>query len=209
MTTPSGLPRASSQPGGAIIEAKLHPPAPAPEFIVRPRLLKQLDAAVERPVTLVAAPTGYGKSTLLTDWYARADAGVRPAWLSLDGTDNDVTMFWTAIISALRQFDPPRFNPILASQRVRTDPIEDSVSTELLDALWTLDQPTALVVDDFHDVRADSPAGFSIRVVTLLDVVDQADMIWLPPQQLASQLAGCGLVSIENHPQKAEFLGRP
>jgi hypothetical protein len=76
-------------PGSVVIETKLHPPELFAEYVSRPRLIEQLDAASLRPLTVVTAPTGYGKSTLLAAWCEQATRAARCAWLSLDQSDND------------------------------------------------------------------------------------------------------------------------
>jgi LuxR family maltose regulon positive regulatory protein len=67
-----------------ILEAKLHPPPRHPEHVARPRLLSLLDAGVARPLVLVDAPAGFGKSTLLAEWCDHTLPHLRCAWLSLD-----------------------------------------------------------------------------------------------------------------------------
>ena len=63
-----GFEAAGDLPGSVLLEAKLHPPTLFSEYVARPRLIQRLDAATTRPVTLVVAPTGYGKTTLLAAW---------------------------------------------------------------------------------------------------------------------------------------------
>ena len=80
-------------PGSVVIETKLHPPELFAEYVSRPRLIQQLDTASVRPLTVVTAPTGYGKSTLLAAWCEQATPARRCAWLSLDESDNDPMSF--------------------------------------------------------------------------------------------------------------------
>src|SRR5579859_5385804 len=82
------------------LATKLHPPSARPNRISRPRLLARLDEG--RPLTLVAAPAGFGKTTLLSEWAQQQ----RVAWLSLDDDDNDPARFWGYVIAALRQVEP-------------------------------------------------------------------------------------------------------
>ena len=86
-----------------LLATKLHVPRPRPGFLARPRLLERLTEGAAGELTLVCAPAGFGKTSLLGDW---ARAGGRPvAWLSLDGGDSDPARFWRYVAAAL---DVPR-----------------------------------------------------------------------------------------------------
>jgi hypothetical protein len=84
----------------------LRAPTPRPEQLVRPRLLELLGEAVERKVSLISAPAGYGKSTLLAQWLQAQDAGLAFAWISLDEQDNDPVRMWRHIVEALHRVAP-------------------------------------------------------------------------------------------------------
>ena len=71
-----------------LLVTKLYGPRPRPGYVARPRLTDRLDAALQGRCTLVSAPAGFGKTTLLAGWASETDAPV--AWLSLDAGDNDV-----------------------------------------------------------------------------------------------------------------------
>ena len=81
-------------------------PTPRPEQLVRTRLLKLLGEAVERKVSLISAPAGYGKSTLLAQWLQAQDASLPFAWISLDEQDNDPVRMWRHIVEALHRVAP-------------------------------------------------------------------------------------------------------
>jgi ATP/maltotriose-dependent transcriptional regulator MalT len=85
---------------------KLQAPAPRPEQLVRPRLLELLGKAWHRKVSLITAPAGYGKTTLLAQWRQAVDAGLPFAWVSLDEQDNDLVRMWRHIVEAVRQVVP-------------------------------------------------------------------------------------------------------
>src|SRR5829696_10192114 len=90
-------------PGRPIIRAKLEAPVPRPR--VSRRDLLEHCAGTPRKLTLIRAPAGWGKSTLLADWHA-LERETRPfAWVALDGDDNDPVRFWTYLIEALRTLD--------------------------------------------------------------------------------------------------------
>jgi hypothetical protein len=87
-----------------LLATKLHVPRAQPGLVSRPRLASRLDAGLDHGLVLIAAPAGYGKSVLLSEW-ARARA--QPvAWLSLDGRDNDPVRFWRHVLAALDTVRP-------------------------------------------------------------------------------------------------------
>src|SRR5690349_8939011 len=87
-----------------ILTTKLYIPPPPPQVVLRPRLVARLNAGLHRKLTLLSAPAGFGKTTLLGAWVAE---GARPvAWLSLDAGDSDPTRFLTYLVAALRTVGP-------------------------------------------------------------------------------------------------------
>ncbi|HET6533894.1 MAG TPA: AAA family ATPase, partial [Actinoplanes sp.] len=118
--------------------------------MLRHRLIDLLDASMSRPVTVVCAGAGWGKTALVSAWAA---AGRLPAaWLSLDESDNDPEVFWTNVAAALRAAGavPPDSSlaphgdvPENAAVRIR----------DLIRGLGRLPTPTVLVLDDFHRIR--------------------------------------------------------
>src|SRR3712207_9324921 len=83
-----------------VLVTKLYAPPPRPGAVPRPRLTGRLDAGLHRKLTLVSAPAGFGKTTLVSAWVAACD---RPtAWLSLDEADSDPTRFLQYLVAALR-----------------------------------------------------------------------------------------------------------
>src|SRR5665647_2481585 len=88
---------------GPLLETKLHVPRLRRDLVPRPRLSERLSRGAESALTLVSAPAGFGKTTLLTEWLAAAPADGRSvAWLSLDQRDNDPALFWTYLVAALQ-----------------------------------------------------------------------------------------------------------
>ncbi len=88
------------------IRSKFLPPAPSPGAVPRPRLLEKLTSSRDRALTLVCAPAGYGKTTLLSQWIAEAVAA-DSAWVTLDAGDADPARFWAYLVSALSKIAPP------------------------------------------------------------------------------------------------------
>jgi LuxR family maltose regulon positive regulatory protein len=126
----------------AVLDRLLVIPSLPPRHVSRPRLLSGLDAAVCRPVTLVAAGPGSGKSVLLSEWAARRRPV--PAWISLDRADNSPPRFWAMVAAAFAAAHIPGAVapvPIVA----------DAIADVLLPALeHTEEQPVVLVLDDAH-----------------------------------------------------------
>jgi LuxR family maltose regulon positive regulatory protein len=137
--------------GAAILEAKLHPPRLHAEHVPRPRLVEFLEAV--RPLTLLDAPTGFGKSTLLAAWCAEGAVGRSVAWLSLDEGDNDPALFWSYVLHALRRVTPGYFGEVLALLDQPGVSLARVFLPAVLNELWMLDQPLVLVLDDYHLIR--------------------------------------------------------
>jgi LuxR family maltose regulon positive regulatory protein len=91
----------------AVLATKLFAPARRPQAVARTRLAEHIEATLVpgHRLTLISAPAGFGKTTVLSDWVARLgeeDSGARTAWLSLDDGDNDLTRLLTHLVAALR-----------------------------------------------------------------------------------------------------------
>src|SRR5215204_2782429 len=89
-----------------IVKPKLRAPVPRHEQVMRPRLLELLRKISNSRVTLVSAPAGYGKTTLLAHWRQVEEADLPFAWVSLDEQDNDPVRMWRHILEALRRVVP-------------------------------------------------------------------------------------------------------
>jgi LuxR family transcriptional regulator, maltose regulon positive regulatory protein len=136
---------------GPLLATKLHLPRGRPGLVARPRLVERLRRGSGATLTLVSAPAGFGKTTLLTEWLA-AD-GRRAGWLSLDRRDNDPTTFWTYLITALRTAVPQVGAAALALLQSPPSPVEDVLAT-LLNDLSTVGDDVVLVLDDYHVLDA-------------------------------------------------------
>src|SRR5215472_14660036 len=83
-----------------ILATKLYIPPPRPNVVLRPRLSERLNEGLHRKLTLISAPAGFGKTTLLSEWLAACQRSA--AWLSLDETDNDPTRFLVYLVAAVQ-----------------------------------------------------------------------------------------------------------
>ena len=115
---------ADSLASALLLETKLYVPRSRRDLVPRPRLSERLDRGTASRLTLVSAPAGFGKTTLVTEWLAAGPAAPADerlaAWLSLDRADNDPVSFWTYVVAALRKVasgvgdecaDPPAGSP--------------------------------------------------------------------------------------------------
>jgi len=152
----SGAARSRMPPPFNLLATKLTAPAGRSHLAPRPRLLHRMHAAVQGPITLLAAPAGWGKTTLVTAWSAEADRGAWPlAWVTLDAADNDPVRFWTYVLTALNTLHPGVGETALAQlYATAPSPIED-VLTTLLNAVLELPTETVLALDDYHLIEAE------------------------------------------------------
>jgi ATP/maltotriose-dependent transcriptional regulator MalT/DNA-binding SARP family transcriptional activator len=143
-------------PGPAVLlETKLYVPGPRRDLVPRPRLIGRLDRGAASKLTLVSAPAGFGKTTLVTEWLAAGPGGGRrAAWLSLDRADNDPVSFWTYVIAALRTVVPGVGEGALALLQAPRPPPAETVLTVLLNDLGAVAGDLVLVLDDYHVVDA-------------------------------------------------------
>ncbi|MCC6611881.1 MAG: hypothetical protein IT320_00305 [Anaerolineae bacterium] len=138
-----------------ILQTKLAPPPARADRIPRPRLTRQFSVSLERPLVLVCAPAGYGKTTLLSEWLV-SDAGrdVSFAWLSLDEDDNDPARFLTYVISSLTRLEGIDSDEILSLLNSPQAPAPGTMLALLINHLEAFPQPLALVLDDYHVIVA-------------------------------------------------------
>jgi LuxR family maltose regulon positive regulatory protein len=141
--------------GLPLLATKLHVPGWRPGFVSRPRLVAELDRRAGSKLTLVAAPPGFGKTTLLAEWLAttRRDDGA-VAWVSLDEGDNDPARFWTYVIAALRAPRPSVGEHALAMLQSPHPPPIETVLTLLINDLAALEDDLVLVLDDLHIIES-------------------------------------------------------
>src|SRR5437762_4036634 len=131
-----------------ILATELYIPPPRPKVVSRPRLLERLNEGLHRKLTLISAPAGFGKTTLLSEWFAGCQRPV--AWLSLDEGDNDPPRFLTYFVAALQTIAALIGKGVLGVLQSPQSPPTESILTALLNEVATVPDNFVLVLDDYH-----------------------------------------------------------
>lgn len=134
-----------------LLHNKLMPPRINANVIPRDDLLSRLDRGLTGKLTTVIAPTGFGKTTLVSMWIASREFA--SAWVTLDQNDNDVTRFWTYVSSALRGLDPAIGRTTLSALAASQSSSFQTLLTPLINDLAYLRKTSALVLEDFHFIK--------------------------------------------------------
>lgn len=151
----------------SILKTKVYMPPPHGNLVLRPRLLQRLAHALAHPLTLICAPAGFGKTTLIADFRRHCGqpggfvdlaglpngiADARFAWLSLEERDNDPAPFVTYLIAALQQIQPLVGQTVLQLLQTPNPPAPMSLLPALLNELAALppDALVVLILDDYH-----------------------------------------------------------
>jgi LuxR family maltose regulon positive regulatory protein len=180
--------------GIVLLTTKLHPPRRRRTLVARPRLRGLATRSGHPALTLVSAPAGFGKTTLVADWFARE---ATTAWLSLDARDDDPEQFWTYVLAALATVTPDLSEDTAALLQGHQAPLETVVAT-LINDLETASQDIVLVLDDYHVINApeihDSVAFLLAHLPPQVSLVitTRAD----PPLPLASLRANGDLLEV-------------
>lgn len=158
-----------------LVATKYAPPALRANCVTRPRLMAQLNDAATKPLTIVSAPAGFGKTTLVAAWNATR---AQPcAWLTLEPADNDPARFFAYLIAALQTRDPA----IGASAQALLAAAPQAVLTSLINDLNVFAGETVLVLDDFQFIQdlnlvhalafliEHAPASFHVVLTTRAD----------------------------------------
>jgi LuxR family maltose regulon positive regulatory protein len=133
-----------------ILATKLYIPPPRPQLVPRPRLIERLNAGLHagRKLTLIAAPAGFGKTTLLSEWVTHSQRPI--AWLSLDENDNDLARFLTYVVAALQTIDASLGADALDLLGARQPLPAERTLTALINDVAGRPQDIILVLDDYH-----------------------------------------------------------
>jgi LuxR family maltose regulon positive regulatory protein len=132
----------------SLLNTKLYTPPVRPELVPRQRLIERLNAGLSRKLTLISAPAGFGKTTLVTEWLEGVD---HPStWLSLDENDNDPARFFTYLVAALQGIDPIIGQAAQAMLRAPEPPPSEALLTTLINDIAAAPSPFVLVLDDYY-----------------------------------------------------------
>ena len=158
-----------------LLQTKLYIPLPRPNLVPRPRLIERLNAGLHRKLTLVSAPAGFGKTTLMSEWASRRESESagrrRVAWLSLDEGDNDPARFLAYLIAALQTVEPGVGAGVLTALQSPQPPPVEAALTALINDIAAVPHPVGaglapaqggdrkgrpyvLVLDDYHLIMA-------------------------------------------------------
>jgi LuxR family maltose regulon positive regulatory protein len=147
----------------ALLQTKLIIPLLRPSTVTRPRLEEKLTAGLQGKITLVSAPAGFGKTTLIAEW-ARSERRVTrnpqtprsllsSCWLSLDENDNDQTRFWMYVFAALQPVQPELSEDAIAALQSPQSPPIEALLTNLLNRATTFEDKIIFFLDDYHVIE--------------------------------------------------------
>jgi LuxR family transcriptional regulator, maltose regulon positive regulatory protein len=140
----------------ALVTTKLRAPRTRPNLVDRPRLREVLARNEVCPLTLVSAPAGFGKTTLLGDWSEQLSRdGKSVAWVSLDLSDNDPARFLTYLVGALQEIEEGIGEGVLASLRSPQMPPIEALMGVLVNELAEVAHEITVILDDYHLIDSD------------------------------------------------------
>ena len=135
-----------------LLLTKLHPPLVREKQVARTHLLEKLDASLNHKLTLICAPTGYGKTTLLSQWIKQRNEPT--GWITLDNNDNDLAQFQRYFINAIQSIDP-NAGVLIPDLLLPSQPLSTPTTwTALINDLAASEKDFVLILDDYHEVDA-------------------------------------------------------
>ena len=157
-----------------LLQTKLYVPPPRPELVLRPRLIERLNAGLDCKLSLISAPAGFGKTTLVSEWVQALAVTTPPvaiAWLSLDASDNDPSRFLAYVIAALQTIEVRQGLAgsiglgVLRALESSLPPPVATLQSVLINEIASLPDKVVLVLDDYHLIEA--PAIHELLSFTL------------------------------------------
>jgi LuxR family transcriptional regulator, maltose regulon positive regulatory protein len=134
-----------------LLATKFFIPSSSHALIARPRLIELLNMGLEYPLTLVSAPAGFGKTTLLSTWaLSLQPEHPRIAWVSLDEGDNEPVLFWMYVLTALDGQQPGLCTQLIAYLQIQQTPPLRSVLQTLINRIAEQPESFLLILDDYH-----------------------------------------------------------
>ena len=165
-----------------LLATKFFPPSSTLGLVSRPHLLALLARSLECSLTLVSAPAGFGKTTLLSSWVQSLPTErLRIAWVSLDEEDNEVALFWRYVLTALDRELPGMCTELVSYLQTQQAPALHSVLQTLINRLSEQSVQFLLILDDYHLVNVQAihrsltyllehlPAQFHLILATRAD----------------------------------------
>jgi LuxR family maltose regulon positive regulatory protein len=135
-----------------LLETKFHAPVAMGGLVPRPRLTDRVQRGARATLTLVSAPAGFGKSTLMAELASSNAGAARVAWLSLDAADNDPATFWSYVVGALERSSPGATGNAQAALESGDAAIPSAIGA-LINALAARPEDLVLVLDDLHAIE--------------------------------------------------------
>lgn len=132
-------------------QSKLHKPPVPGDYLHRQHLKIRLNKHLHRPLTLVSAPAGYGKSTLISTWLKSCK--MQSIWISLDGQDNELIIFLSYFLAAVRDIFPTACSETKAMLKVSETPPVSVLTHHLINELDSISESFILVLDDYHLIK--------------------------------------------------------
>ena len=136
-----------------MLATKLYIPPPRTSLVSRTRLVERMESAAVGTLTLVSAPAGFGKTTLLSDWVSSSSR--RICWLSLDPADNDPARFFTYLIATIQTIEPDFGAEIFNLLQTQKTSLNETMLMSLVNDLTAIDGLFSLVLDDYHVIESD------------------------------------------------------
>lgn len=210
-----------------LLNTKFFVPTTRPAHVPRPRLIERLNGGLRHKMTLISAPAGFGKTTLVSTWVdvlqlddkKANQIANRIAWLSLDESDNDPTRFLKYVVATLDRnngIETTSGQNVLTMLQSSQPPTEDVVLTALINAVATVPDRVILILDDFHII--DSPPIFEALTFLLEHLPPQMHLVITtredPPLPLGRLRARAQLTEIRatdlrfSSSEAATFLNR-
>jgi LuxR family transcriptional regulator, maltose regulon positive regulatory protein len=163
-----------------ILKTKLVIPPSRPELVLRPRLIEKLNPGLSHKLTILSAPAGFGKTTLLSSWAAQIDS-TQVSWFSLDHEDNSFPRFLTYLVTALQSIESHFGAGALSAIQSPGAQQLDFIITNIINEISDSDMEWVLVLDDYHLIESESihqaltlfinhlPKNFHLVISTRID----------------------------------------
>lgn len=133
-----------------LLATKLYIPEPPQGLVQRPRLIERLNKVTQCKLTLISAPAGFGKTTLISEWIFQSRLPV--VWVSLDKSDNDPVYFIKYVIAALQRIEPEIGEAALTLLQSPQQLPFDAISINLIQEIADISNDFVLVFDDYHSI---------------------------------------------------------